>query len=194
MANWVIYGRVSKTKQDKENQLLELREFAQKQGWTIKHEYVDAMRGSGKRSRVQFDTMMAAADRREFDGILFWKLDRFSREGVRKTLFYLSQLDTDKVAWRSYQEPWFDSCGPFKDAVISIMATLAEQERISISERTKAGLRSALRKGKKLGRPMADLDMHKVHKLREQGLSLRAIGNKVGWSAALIAKRLVGAQ
>ena len=44
MANWVIYGRVSKTKQDKENQLLELREFAQKQGWTIKHEYVDAMR------------------------------------------------------------------------------------------------------------------------------------------------------
>jgi DNA invertase Pin-like site-specific DNA recombinase len=193
MANWVIYGRVSRTKQDNENQLADLREFAQKQGWTLKHEYVDTIRGSGKKARLQFDAMMAAAFRKEFDGILFWKLDRFSREGVRKTLFYLSQLDGYKVAWRSYQEPWFDSCGPFKETVIAIMATLAEQERISISERTKAGLRSALRKGKKLGRPMANLDMHKVHKLREQGLSLRAIGNKLGWSAALIAKRLVGA-
>lgn len=194
MANWVIYGRVSRTKQDNENQLTDLREFAQKQGWTIKHEYVDTLRGSGKKSRVQFDQMMAAASRHEFDGILFWKLDRFSREGVRKTLFHLGQLDGWNVAWRSHQEPWFDSCGPFKDTVISIMATLAEQERISISERTKAGLRGALRKGKKLGRPVADLDMHKVHKLREQGLSLRAISTKVGWSAALIAKRLVGAQ
>jgi DNA invertase Pin-like site-specific DNA recombinase len=76
---------------------------------------------------------------------LFWKLDRFSREGVRKTLFYLTQLDGWKVGWRSFQEQWFDSCGPFKDAVISIMATLAEQERITISERTKAGLTRTVR-------------------------------------------------
>lgn len=70
------------------------------------------------------------------------------------------------------------------------MATLAEQERIAISERTKAGLRRVRRAGTKLGRPTADLDMQKVHKLRRQGLSLRAIGSKLGWSAALIAKRL----
>jgi DNA invertase Pin-like site-specific DNA recombinase len=38
-----------------------------------------------------------------------------------------------------------------RDVVISIMATLAEQERISISERTKAGLARAKRSGKVLG-------------------------------------------
>jgi len=98
------------------------------------------------------------------------------------------------VQFESLTEAHFRTTGPAGELMLAIAAWIAKQERIRISERTKAGLRSALRKGKKLGRPMADLDMHKVHKLREQGLSLRAIGNKLGWSAALIAKRLVGAQ
>jgi DNA invertase Pin-like site-specific DNA recombinase len=34
------------------------------------------------------------------------------------------------------------------------MATLAQQERIRISERTKAGLERAVREGKRLGRPV----------------------------------------
>jgi DNA invertase Pin-like site-specific DNA recombinase len=49
-------------------------------------------------------------------------------------------------------EPLFDSCAVMRDVVISIMATLAEQERISISERTKAGLVRAVRAGRTLGR------------------------------------------
>ena len=88
------------------------------------HEYVDTVTGSGKRSREQFARMMLAANKHEFDGILFWKLDRFSREGVRRTLYYLSQIDGWKVSWRSYQELCFDSCGPFKYAEISIMVRL----------------------------------------------------------------------
>lgn len=107
MTNWVIYGRVSTTKQENENQLADLREFARKQGWNLQNEYIDVVTGSGKRSREQFDKMMASASKHEFDGILFWKLDRFSREGTRRTLHYLTLLDGWKVAWRSYQEPWF---------------------------------------------------------------------------------------
>jgi hypothetical protein len=57
------------------------------------------------------------------------------------------------VDWRSYQESYFDSCGPFKDVVVSLMATLAKHERLRISERTKAGLQRAVRAGKVLGRP-----------------------------------------
>jgi DNA invertase Pin-like site-specific DNA recombinase len=82
--------------------------------------------------------MMLAASQRRFDLLLFWKLDRLSREGVRETLAYLTRLDGWGVAWRSFTEQHLDSAGIFKDVVISIMATLAEQERISISERTKA--------------------------------------------------------
>ncbi|MGC2764914.1 MAG: recombinase family protein [Candidatus Acidiferrum sp.] len=90
--------------------------------------------------------------------VLFWKLDRFSREGVRKTLRHLRQVDDWGVGWRSFQEPFFDSCGMMRDVVISIMATLAEQERITISERTKAGLARTRKASTRRGRRPAQVD------------------------------------
>jgi DNA invertase Pin-like site-specific DNA recombinase len=185
-----LYARVSTDKQDNGNQLVQLRKFARKQGWSGGREYVDTVSGSGKKARERFDEMMDAASRREFDCVLFWKLDRFSREGVRRTLFYLTQLDGWKVGWRSFQEQWFDSCGPFKDAVISIMATLAEQERITISERTKAGLARVRRAGVKLGRPRKHIDMRRFQKLRTQGVSLRACAAQLKVSPAWLVIKL----
>jgi DNA invertase Pin-like site-specific DNA recombinase len=102
---------------------------------------------------------------------------------------YLTQLDGWKVGWRSFQEQWFDSCGPFKDAVISIMASLAEQERITISERTKPGLKRTEREGTKLGRPVVNVDMKLVRKWRAKGESLRAIANPLRVSPAVLVKR-----
>jgi DNA invertase Pin-like site-specific DNA recombinase len=46
-----------------------------------------------------------------------------------------------------------DSLGVFGEAIIGILAAVAQQERIRISERTKAGLERVRRRGKKLGRP-----------------------------------------
>ena len=188
--NIAIYARVSTRKQTNENQLPELRAFAARQGWQVVKEYTDTITGSGKRKREAFDDMMDAASRREFDLLLFWKLDRFSRAGVRQTLRYLTQLDGWGIGWRSFQEQWFDSCGPFKDAVISIMATLAEQERVSISLRTLAGLRRARRKGKKLGRPAFDVDMDKVRRRIKSGESLRSVARALKVSPALLCKRM----
>ena len=91
--NIAIYSRVStKDKgQDVENQLRQLREFCAKQGWAIVREFID--HASGKRSdREQFQAMFAATSRREFDCVLFWSLDRFSREGVYETLQHLQRL------------------------------------------------------------------------------------------------------
>src|SRR5437660_12665645 len=185
-----IYARVSTNKQDNGNQLIQLREFAAKQGWTIVAEYVDTVSGSGKKDRTQFDAMMLAASQKKFDVLLFWKLDRLSREDVRKTLRYLEQLDSYGVAWRSFTEPFFDSCGIMRDVVISIMATLAEQERINISERTKAGLRRAQRAGKVLGRTPLTVDMGRVRARRAKGESLRTIAKAMKCSPSLLVKRL----
>jgi DNA invertase Pin-like site-specific DNA recombinase len=77
------------------------------------------------------------------------------------------------------------------DAVISIMATLAEQERITISERTKAGLRRTVKQGTKLGRPVVDVDMKLVHKRRAKGDSLRSIAKSLKCSPSLLVKRLI---
>jgi DNA invertase Pin-like site-specific DNA recombinase len=130
-----LYCRVSKDdgKQNTENQLQELHEFCQQSRWTVEHKYVD--RASAKSAdRPQFQKMFEDASKLRFELMLFWSLDRFSREGVLETLNHLKRLSCWGVNWRSYQEAYFDSCGPFKDVVVSLMATLAKQERLRIGE------------------------------------------------------------
>jgi DNA invertase Pin-like site-specific DNA recombinase len=134
--------------------------------------------------------MMLAASQRQFDLLLFWKLDRLSREGVRKTLRYLELLDSYGVAWRSFMEPFFDSCGIMRDVIISIMATLAEQERINISDRTKLGLARAVRAGKVLGRREVQIDLAHVRKLRSEGMGLRGVAKKLKISVTTLQKAL----
>jgi DNA invertase Pin-like site-specific DNA recombinase len=188
----VLYARVStKDKgQDTENQRIQLREFAAKQDWTIVHEYVDHVSGKTSEKRPQFQAMLAAASRREFDLVLFWSLDRFSREGVLPTLKHLEVLTSYGVAWKSFTEQYFDSCGIFRDAVISIAATLAKQERLKISERTVAGLERTRKQGRAGGRPELVLDRGQVRRLRDEGKSLREISDAMGLSLTTTARIL----
>jgi len=178
-----LYLRVSTDKQETENQAVQLREFATKQGWQIIREYTDCESGSNG-DRAQFRQMLDDASRRKFDLVLFWALDRLSREGVYQTLQHLNRLESYGVGFRSFTEPYFDSCGVFKDAVIAIMATLAKQERIRRAERTRAGLARLKAAGKRLGRPAVLNDLHtaEIARLRAAGLSLRAIGRQLGIS------------
>lgn len=185
-----LYARVSTRKQDNDNQLLQLREFAEKQGWHVVAEYVDVVTGSGKKDRARFDALLLAASQKKFDLILFWKLDRFSREGTRATLRLLTILDSYGCRWRSYMEPFFDSCGVMRDVVISIMATLAEQERIAISERTKAGLQRAVKAGRVLGRRPVSVDIARVRTLQKEGLGLRPIAKQMRVSVNTLARAL----
>ena len=149
-----IYARVSTKdgRQDTENQLRQLRTFAETQNWTVVHEYID--HASGKRpDRVEFQKMFEAASRREFDILLFWSLDRLSREGTVETLNHLQRLTGYGVNYRSFTEQYLDSTGIFKEAVIGILAAVAKQERVRLSERTIAGLQRAKAQGRVGGRP-----------------------------------------
>ena len=61
-------------------------------GYEIADEYVDGESGRrGKVERRTFARLFEAALRRQFDLVLLWALDRFSREGIRKTVHYLQQ-------------------------------------------------------------------------------------------------------
>jgi DNA invertase Pin-like site-specific DNA recombinase len=187
-----IYARVSTDdgRQDVENQLAELREFAERSGWTVVYEYVDKASGKTSANRPQFVKLFEDASKRKFDVVLFWALDRLSREGVRETLNHLERLTAYGVDWRSYQEAYIDSCGPLRDVVISLMASLAQQERVRISERTRAGLRGARREGKAIGRPRVDVDVEKVRVLQSKGMGLRGIAEKTGWSLSSIMRAI----
>jgi DNA invertase Pin-like site-specific DNA recombinase len=97
--------------------------------------------------------MFQDASQRKFDVLLFWSLDRLSREGVLETLQHLQRLTSHGVAWRSFTEQYLDSTGIFPEAIIGILAAIAKQERVRLAERTRAGLERVRREGKSLGRP-----------------------------------------
>lgn len=178
-----IYARVSTKDKGQEvgNQLRQLRTFAEQQGWTIYREFIDHETGSVD-DRAEFQSMFQDASQRRFDVLLFWALDRLSREGVLETLQHLNRLTSYGVGYRRFTEQYFDSCGIFKDAVIAIIATVAKQERVRISERVRAGLETARAKGKRLGRPRKIVDAAQVARLRSQGASWRAISKQLGVS------------
>src|SRR5262249_8351765 len=152
----------------------------ERQGWDYV-EYTD--RRSGARAdRTAFQKVFEDARLKKFDLVLFWALDRFSREGVTETLNYLKVLDGYGVAWKSFTESYLDSTGMFKEAVIAIVAAVAKQEHARLSERVVAGLRRAKREGKQLGRPKVIVDREKIKAAHARGLSLRQIGEEFGIS------------
>ena len=132
--------------------------------------------------------MFAAASRREFDLVLFWSLDRFSREGTVETLQHLQRLTAYGVAWRSFTEQYLDSTGIFKDAVIGILAAVAKQERVRLSERVHAGLERAKAQGRVGGRPRVrrdkDKDAKVIRQMRDAGQSYGEIAEELGRSKA----------
>ena len=125
-----------------------------------------------------------------FELLPFWSLDRLTRDGTYKTLTYLRRLSDTGVKSKSYTEQYIDSLGVFGEAIIGVLAAVAAQERIRISERTKAGLASTRAQGTRLGRPLKSVDLRKARKLREGGMSLREIARRVRVSPALVWQKL----
>ena len=189
-----LYARVSTRDkgQDTENQLIQLREFAIRNSWTIAFEFCDRVSG-GTSDRAEFQKMFQAASRREFDVLLFWSLDRLSREGAFETLQHLQRLTAAGVAWRSFTEQYLDSTGIFREAVISILAVVAKQEKIRISERVRAGLSTARNKGKRLGRPKVFVSRARIESLRQEGLSWREIAEQLGSNTATVRRACAAA-
>ena len=184
-----IYARTSTRDkgQDFSNQLIALREFAAKQGWHIYQQYVDQVTGSTD-ERPAFQQMFQDASQRRFDVLLFWSLDRLSREGVLETLQHLQRLTSYGVAWRSFTEQYLDSTGIFREAVIGILAAIATQERVRLGERTRAGLDRVRREGKRLGRPAAKVDASAIRALRGAGASWSEIARRTGLARATCQK------
>jgi DNA invertase Pin-like site-specific DNA recombinase len=178
------YLRVSTERQELENQRSEIRPFIERRGWEVGYTFEDVVSGGKKeRDRPAFAAMLKAAHQRKFDILVFWALDRLTREGTRATLNYLQRLESKGVDYVSFQEQWLDSTGPFKDVMISMFATLAKQERARISERTIAGLKVARSKGKRLGRPPLPEDtVRAVLALnRNAGIGARKIAKSTGF-------------
>jgi DNA invertase Pin-like site-specific DNA recombinase len=186
-----IYARVStKDKgQDTENQLYQLRAFAAQHG-SIYQVYTDHESG-GKAGRSAFQQLLLEAYQHKFDLVVFWRLDRFSREGALTTLRYLKELKDHGVNYKSFTEPYLDSLGPFGDVIVSMLATIAAQDLIKISENTKAALAKKKAAGVQLGAPSKGPEIiTQVHRLKAGGASNQAIARALKVSPSTVAKYL----
>jgi DNA invertase Pin-like site-specific DNA recombinase len=123
---------------------------------------------------------------------VFWRLDRFSREGALATLRYLKELKDHGVNYKSFTEPYLDSLGPFGDVIVSMLATIAAQDLIKISENTKAALAKKKAAGQKLGAPSKDATLiEQVRRFKADGLSNQVIARALKISPSTVAKYLV---
>ncbi len=175
-----IYARVSTDDkgQDPENQLRHLREWCGRMGYPIEHEYVEHENGGkGVEYRKRLGAMFAGAARREFDLLLVWSLDRFSREGMAATVVHLQRLASHGVAFRSFTEEHLSTENELvRNILLATLSSLAKLEREKISQRTKAGLERARALGKVLGRPkFGDGDREKLRAALDGGKSWRAV-------------------
>ena len=161
-----LYARVSTDDkgQDPENQLRQLRQWCANAGHELVHEYVDRESGrKGVNGRKQFAALFEDAHKRKFDCVLFWALDRFTREGMVPTIMHLQRLASHGVGFHSYTEPHLATDNELvRNILLALLASLAKVEAQKIAERTRAGMARARAQGKRIGRPSIP------HTLREK--------------------------
>ncbi len=177
MKKAALYIRVSTTDQDPAMQLSDLRRYVQQRGFSLYEEYIDVGISGTKTSRPALDALMSAARKRLFDVVLVWRFDRFARS-TKHLVDALQDFRALGINFISYQEA-IDTSSPMGEAMYVIIGAMAKLERDIIVERVKAGMRKAKEQGKRIGRPKAVVDVNSIISLREQGLSLQAIADRV---------------
>jgi DNA invertase Pin-like site-specific DNA recombinase len=180
-----IYARVSTADrgQDPENQLDQLRAWCASAGHEVFAEYVDHESGrKGTNGRAQFAALFEDASRRKFDMVLFWALDRFSREGMTATILHLQRLASYGVAFHSYTEQHLATDNELvRNILLALLASLAKVEAQKISERTKAGMARAKAAGKRIGRPKIDVKTRReISERLGAGATAYAVAKELG--------------
>lgn len=188
-----LYARVStdSKRQEPESQLAQLRAWCERIGYRIVGEYVDHESGAkGINGRTAYAQLFADAARREFDMVLVWALDRFSRSGLAATVIDLQRLSSHGVAFHSLTEPHLSTDNELvRDVLLAVLASLAKLERQKIAERTRAGLERARAKGKRLGRaPFSSANREKLRMVLDAGSSWRAASIETGFPYSTVKK------
>lgn len=148
-----LYARVSTRDRDQnpETQLRPMREWAAARGAVIVAEYVDHASAADLRGRKEWRQLLDDCQRRTFDLVMVWKLDRYARSSL-DALQWLERIDGHGVGFRILTQD-IDTTTSAGRLVFAVLAAVAEMERELIRERVSAGMDRARSEGKRLGRP-----------------------------------------
>ena len=176
-----IYVRVSTDKQTVENQLGELRQIAERRGWEIVQEYHDAgiSGAKGRDERPGLDEMLKDAQRRRFDVVMAWAIDRLGRSLI-DLLGTIQALEACGVDLYLDQQS-IDTTTPAGRLMFQITGAFAEFERSMIRQRVRAGLNRAKEAGKRLGRPKISPALEKrIQGHLRAGKGMLAVAREIG--------------
>ncbi|MGD0281408.1 MAG: recombinase family protein [Dissulfurispiraceae bacterium] len=173
-----------------DKQLAKMREYCAGQGLNVVGEYKEEEAGS----RQEFNRLMEDVRRRRVGTIVFWSLDRFSREGPRKAVAHLEKIDSCGVKFQSCTELYLSNFRSFGTLMIKLLETLERQIAVSISNRTIEGLEVAKKQGKQLGRPpLNEKNKTKIieaHKAEGTELSIGKLAEKLKMPKSTVHKIL----
>ena len=144
----VIYARYSSDNQREESiegQIRECTAYAEKNGITIVKHYIDRALSAKTDNRPEFQQMIKDSEKRLFDIVLVWKLDRFARNRY-DSAHYEYQLERNHVKLVSATEPISDS--PAGIMVKSMLTGMAEYYSAELSEKVVRGMTENVLKGK----------------------------------------------
>ena len=149
--NAVIYARYSsygQNEQSIEGQLKDCHAYAIREGMTVVGEYIDRARTARSDDRPDFQRMVRDAERRQFQAVLVWKLDRFARNRYDSAI-YKAKLKRHGVKVISAMENIGDS--PEGIILEGMLESMAEYYSANLSANVKRGQRETLAKGRFAG-------------------------------------------
>jgi DNA invertase Pin-like site-specific DNA recombinase len=184
-----LYFRVSSDQQSTECQRPEVEQLARARGLHVVSVYEE--QASAAKHRPEYEKMLRDAKKGSFNVLIVWAIDRFGRSMTRN-LGDVLELDRVGVQVVSVRETWLDTGGPVRDLLVAIFSWVAEQERARLVERTKAGMSAARKRGSRIGRPRARLDVDRLRELHGQGLPVRQIAAELGVGASTVQRHLEG--
>jgi DNA invertase Pin-like site-specific DNA recombinase len=176
-----IYVRVSTDKQTIDNQVAALRQIAERRGWEVVEQYHDAgiSGAKGRDGRPGLDQMLNDAQRRKFDVIISWAIDRLGRSLI-DLLGTIQTLEACAVDLYLDQQS-IDTTTPAGKLMFQVCGAFAEFERSMIRQRVHAGLKRAVAQGKQLGRPRIDTALEKrIQAHLRGGKGIRKVARECG--------------
>ncbi len=149
--NAVIYARYSshnQTEQSIEGQLRDCYAFAERQGLQVVGEYIDRAITGRTDERPDFQRMIADAKKQQFQRVIVWKFDRFSRDRYDSAI-YKHKLKQCGVKVLSAME----NVGEGEVGIIleALLEASAEQYSLDLSKKVVRGQRESRMKGVFLG-------------------------------------------
>ena len=168
-----IYVRVSTEEQNPDHQVKALKTYSSNCGYETYKIYKDVISGT-KSSRPALNMLMFDMRKRLFNVVIVWKLDRLGRS-LQHLLNIVEEFHKRNIDFICVDQN-IDTTTASGKFTFHILAAVAEFEREMISERTKLGMRKALKEGR-VGRPKGKKDTEPRNKA---GYYMRYAKQKMG--------------